>query len=537
MNAQAFLDLPARCDILVAGGGVGGIAAALAACESGCRVVMTEPTAWIGGQLTQQAVPPDENQWIESGGATRRYRLFREEVRAFYRRHYPLTPGARAQTAFNPGNGNVSRLCHEFRVGLAVLEAMVQPYVSNGRLVIARGCEPVHAEVSGDVVCAVTFRQLTTVTERRVAAAYVIDATETGDLLPLAGAEYVTGFESRAMTGEPSARDTYEPMNMQAVSWCFAVDHLEGEDHVIAPPPDYAFWRAYVPDLKPAWGNPLLSWDATHPFTMKTEPCQFSPNVAQPKGPRENWTFRRIIDRAQYAPGFYPSDIVLVNWPQIDYLPGPILDVVPEEKEKHLRGARQLSLSMLYWMQTEAPRHDDPSRRGYPGLWLRSDVTGWGPDGLALHVYVRESRRLQARFTVAEQHVARALRGEHGAERFADSVGIGHYNIDLHPSTGGDNYIDVPACPFQIPLGSLLPVRLRNLIAGAKNLGVTHITNGCYRLHPIEWNIGEAAGALAAHCLATKFPPAAVWENRERLAAFQGELVRQGFILEWPEQG
>ena len=29
------------------------------------------------------------------------------------------------------------------------------------------------------------------------------------------------------------------------------------------------------------------------------------------------------------------------------------------------------------------------------------------------------------------------------AERFADSVGVGSYRIDLHPSTGGDNYIDI----------------------------------------------------------------------------------------------
>src|SRR5206468_9538617 len=67
--------------------------------------------------------------------------------------------------------------------------------------------------------------------------------------------------------------------------------------------------------------------------------------------------------------------------------------------------------------------------------------------------------------------------------------------IYLHPSSGGDNYIDVSSLPFQIPLGSLIPKRVENLLPACKNLGTTHITNGCYRLHPVEWNIGESAGA------------------------------------------
>jgi len=533
MKESEFDKLPARCDILIVGGGCGGVAGALAACEMGRRVVLTEPTIWIGGQLTQQAVPPDENTWIEKNGATRRYRTYREDVRQFYKRYYPLTDASRRNTCFNPGNGTVSQLCHEFRVSLLVLESALQPYVSSGLLSIARGVEPVHAEVSGDTVKAVTFRHNATGRERRVAAAFIIDATETGDVLPLAGAEYVTGFESKTMTGEPSAREVYEPGNMQAVSWCFAVDYIANEEHVIEKPAEYDFWRSYVPNLKPAWGSPLLSWAATHPRTMKSEERQFIPNHQRLNDDRNLWTFRRIIDRAQFAPGFYPSDIVLVNWPQIDYILGSVIDVSSEEKEKHLKGARQLALSMLYWMQTEAPRHDGVSSPGYRGLRLRSDVTGYGPDGLALHAYIRESRRIKAKFTVCEQHLSLSIRGKHGAERFQDSVGVGHYNIDLHPSTGGDNYIDVEACPFQIPLGSIIPVRVRNLLAGAKNLGVTHITNGCYRLHPVEWNIGEAAGVLAAYCLENEYEPGSVLDDSCRMKSFQAELVKQGFILEW----
>ncbi|HEY0699653.1 MAG TPA: FAD-dependent oxidoreductase, partial [Micromonospora sp.] len=121
------------------------------------------------------------------------------------------------------------------------------------------------------------------------------------------------------------------------------------------------------------------------------------------------------------------------------------------------------------------------------------------------------------------------------AEQFADTVGIGHYNIDLHPSTGGRNHIDVPSLPFQIPLGALLPVRLDNLLAAGKCLGVTHITNGCFRLHPVEWNVGEAAGALAAFSLDRRVPPRAVRSRAQLLDDFQLLLARLGVPLAWPD--
>jgi len=123
--------------------------------------------------------------------------------------------------------------------------------------------------------------------------------------------------------------------------------------------------------------------------------------------------------------------------------------------------------------------------------------------------------------------------GEVTAESFPDTVGIGSYRIDLHPSSGGDNYIDVSSLPFQIPLGSLIPQRIENLLPACKNLGTTHITNGCYRLHPVEWNIGESVGALIAYCLAKKEPPRAIRRNEKLLKDYQAELVKAGVELEW----
>jgi hypothetical protein len=124
--------------------------------------------------------------------------------------------------------------------------------------------------------------------------------------------------------------------------------------------------------------------------------------------------------------------------------------------------------------------------------------------------------------------------GEVMPEKFQDSVGVGAYRIDLHPSAGGTNYIDISSLPYQIPLGALLPQRTENLLAAAKNIGTTHITNGCYRLHPTEWNTGEAAGALAARALKLGEPPRAIRNSRKLLEDFQNSLVSQGFELDWP---
>ena len=80
-----------KADVVIAGGGLGGCAAALAALRNGLNVILTEETDWIGGQLTSQGVPPDEHQWIETHGSTRLFRDLRTAVRQYYIRNYPLT--------------------------------------------------------------------------------------------------------------------------------------------------------------------------------------------------------------------------------------------------------------------------------------------------------------------------------------------------------------------------------------------------------------------------------------------------------------
>jgi hypothetical protein len=522
MNEQEF-------DVVILGGGTGGCAAALAAARLGRRVVMTETTDWIGGQMTSQAVPPDEHPWIEEFGCTRSWRRFRDGVRACFRDHFPLRTEATVDERTHLGGALVTKVPCPPEVAVKIIEQLMLPDKIAGRIVQLTRTRPVAAEVDGDRVRSVTIEHHVTGERIVLHGAYFLDATEGGDVLPMTGTEYVTGRESVDQTGEPHAAAQADPLDMQAITWCFALDHLPGEDHTIDRPADYDFWRDFRPEF---WPDRLLSWQAPDPADPhRARPMRLFDDGHPPgDDPFPLWRYRRLIEAEQFIPGAIDSDITLVNWPQNDYFLGPVLEVDERDVQRHLRGARQLSLSLLYWLQTEAPRTDDG--HGYPGLRLRGDLMGTA-DGLAKAPYLRESRRIRARHTIVEQEISPLTRPA-GAVRHPDSVGIGAYRIDLHPSTGGESYIDVPSWPFEIPLSALIPVRMENLLPAAKNIGMTHITTGCYRLHPVEWNIGEAVGYLAGHCIDTRSTPHQVSADGARMEAFQRLLDEHGVERRWP---
>ncbi|MHA4736533.1 FAD-dependent oxidoreductase [Dyadobacter sp. MSC1_007] len=524
-------------DLVIAGGGLGGCAAALAALRNGLSVILTEETDWIGGQISQQGVPPDEHQWIETHGATKLYRHFRNAVREYYQKNYPLTADAKSRKNLNPGDGSVSKLCHEPRVTVAVLTDMLNPYLSSGKLTLLLEHKIVSADVKDNKVQSLAAQNRRNKSQVTLTAPYFADATELGDLLPMTGTEYVTGTESKAETGELHAPEKANPDNVQAFTVCYAIDYRPGENHVIEKPREYDFWKNYVPKMTKPWSGRLLDLSYSNPKTLEPKQLGFHPEGI-PTGDKLNlWLYRRIINKANFIPGTYAGDITIVNWPQNDYTLGNLISPNEKDFDKHFERGKQLSLSLLYWLQTEAPRPD--GGKGWPGIRLRKDVMGT-EDGLAKYPYVRESRRIKALFTIKEEHVGADQRASitgqstnNKAVTFEDSVGIGYYHIDLHPSTGGDNYIDFGSLPFQIPLGALLPVRMENILPANKNIGTTHITNGCYRLHPVEWSIGEAVGLLVKYASSRKVLPRAVWEDKGLLVGFQEFVRAEGIETEW----
>lgn len=451
-----------------------------------------------------------------------------------------MLPASRSNPLLNPGLGTVSGLCHEPRVAWEEIGRMLASLRASERLQVLFGVVPTGVDREHRTIRSVAFLNMRSAEQVLIHAKYVLDASELGDLLPLGKVPYVTGAESRRDTNELHAPDgPAQPDNVQALTWCFplAFDPTPGADHRIDKPSRYEHWRDEAPRMSPPWTGPWLSWDAIHPITLR--PRRFELFGREDSTDFSSlWHYRRIRAASHYGLADPPHEVTLVNWPQNDYAEGNIIDKPSDVTERYLADAKGMSLALVYWLQNDAPRPDGGT--GYPGLYLCPDIVGTR-DGLAQAPYIRESRRIKAVYTITENDVGVAARDNRPAECYPDSVGIGYFRIDLHPSTGGDNYIDVASRPFQIPLGTLLPQDVDNLLAACKNIGTTHITNGCYRLHPVEWNIGEAAGLLAAYCLTKNVSPHAVRERPSLLHDFQSLLIAEGIKLAWPadviEQG
>lgn len=504
-------------DIAIIGGGMGGIAAALAAARNGKRVFMSEETHMIGGQVTSQGVPPDEHDYIEKYGRTESYKTYRDHIRNYYRTYYPIT---KDNEKFNPGNGWVSELCHEPIVSLRIFENMLHPYVVSGKLKISLNTTAVSSEVKDDTVKSVTLKKDNQYFT--IKAEYFLDATELGDLLPLTNTEYVTGSESKADTNEMHAIDKEDPLDMQAVTWCFAVSFEKEGDYTIEKPHLYDYFKNHRSDF---WTGSQLDWTYVEPHTLNpvTGSLKDEPNKVN------LFKYRQILDKDNFEEGFFTSNITLINWPQNDYWLGPVYELDLVEREHHLYMAKELSKSFLYWLQTEA------DGTGYPNLKPRGDVMGTD-DGFALKPYIRESRRIVSKFRVEESHIGALMRTEMKSEAFYDTVGLGHYHLDLHPSTGQRTYIDIESYPFQIPMGALMPIKTRNLIPACKNIGTTHITNGTYRLHPVEWNIGESAALMSVYAINENMTLDEIRNDKTKLKDFQDFLLQQGVQLEWPDK-
>ena len=502
-------DLPTEHHpIVVVGGGLGGVAAALAIARAGGSVTLLEASEQLGGQMTRQAVAPfDEHALIETYGATANFRALRDGIRGHYRR---ATAAGTPDTAWrNPGNGWVSRLCFEPRVGETSLHELLAPHLARGRidlrlstrvLAVGRhGARIEHLDVTSP------DRTL------RLDVEVVLDATELGDLLPLAGAPWATGAEAYADTGEKLAPELAVPTRTQALTVCAVLRRDAAAGPIVPAPPGYARLRD------------------TQPFSLDVPdadglPRRFGVFAPVAGGPPPFWTYRRVRDAAALG----GDELAVINWPGNDFVGRDLVSA--DDPGEVVAEARALTLAFVHWLQTEAPRDD--GGRGHPELQPAPEALDTC-DGLAAEPYVREARRLRARTRVlADDILPDPARGARG-RTYADSGGIGWYPMDVHASVGHRDSRNDPTSPFQIPLTALVADTPTNLVAAGKAMGTTHLSNGAYRVHPVEWAIGEAAGTLAHVAVTTARRPTEVLASPELVLATQRRLLLGGAELAW----
>lgn len=525
-SSQAILHIPAGpehvhdCDIVIIGADLGGVSAALEAAREGTFVCMTDPTVWVGGQMTSEGVPAiDGNRWIDSTGATASFANLSYRIRAAYstrRQRVRETQSKASLTEFNPGNCWVSSLCFQPEIGLAVLRSLLKPYIAQGRIHLWLHTVPVRVSRKERTIQSVLAYDLGRRQWLRLRGKYFVDDSALGDLIALCGLPYRSGAEARSETGEPDAPERANPLAVQSFTYPFLMlrnkKSVPGTDN--KPPEGYEkFEASYSLEISNSKGTKVT-------YKVFEE---------APGTPGSFWDYRRLVDASQFKPGAFPADISSINWNSNDYCDARLVSGDPLQEANALQQGKRLSLGFAWWLRHNVPRDDD-SARGYAELQLLAPAFG-SDDGLSQQPYIRESRRIIPLRTIVEQNIAVEFQQGARGETFPDTVGIGQYPIDIHTCTGTDFASQTK--PYQVPLGALIDRDVDNLLAASTDIGTTHITNGAYRLHPTLWSIGEAVGATITWAIKHKTTPAAIDRSREDLTGLQRTLTFQGHPIFW----
>ena len=495
-------------DIVIVGGSCGGCAAALAGSTGGDSVCLIEASNWLGGQYSAQGVTkPDETQYTPTVGSTATYRAFQHAVRSFYRNNHVLSASGASQPTFDPG-GDYPGFSGE---PLVIHQILLQQLQALPNVHVRLGLTLTAAAVAGDTIQSITAVDGNGVSIT-IGGKMFLDASDLGDLLPLANVEHVIGAEAQSDTHEPNAPSVAHPEWIQPITVVVALERRpEGEDHTISRPANYD-------SLKKEQSYTILDGYIKRMFAE----------------PVDMWGYRRHIRSSNFNDPDFPCDLSMLNMGANDYQAATIPSGDPSKDAQIIAGAREAALGYVYWLQTEVPR-DDGSGNGYPNLKPRPDQFGTS-DGTSAQPYIRESRRIKAQYTIVQQDLDASSNPGPRAKNYPDSCGIGDYGaLDIHGlvAVGMQQHVDTRSDPSRFPSDRSFHIGSSNLLAACKNIGTTHITNGAYRLHPVEWNVGEAAGALARFALGEGCGTGRDHADPTMLRQYQKVLLARGVPLFW----
>jgi hypothetical protein len=566
-----------ECSVVVVGGSLGGVAAANGAMRSGAKTCLIELTPWLGGQISSGGVPAvDESLAMRSKeNYSKSWIDFKQLIKD---QIVELPAWSNISSPLKVADINscwVAKLCFPPSSGAAAAEKLLQSssrYAPGSRWETSTAFKGASFDSTGSKITEIyavrriprdrnyipkgrLSQELTSwyswfddkvfqkVPIRLQAPAngrmIVIDATDTGELVGWAGIPHRLGSEGKATTGEVNAAVKDNPQCTQAFTFPF----------VLAIRDDKGVSRSQLAVTQSGMSKEEHRKD----YDLEGFPVFEG---------RSFFNYRRIVSLTRNNP-FVDSpklgDMTLVNWNRGNdwKLMNPPLILTKEEitasgqRQNWLGGLSTNALKMSenhallfaeWLMETQ-------SRPDFPLTYLSGNESLMGTNsGLSMVPYIREGRRIlgrkaygQSEFMIREADIRNDMSG--GRDFRPSRVAVTHYDIDLHgcryrnwePSNEATK---APARefvvrPIFIPLESLIPQRIDNLLIGGKGIAVTHIVNAVTRIHYSEWGIGSAAG-ITAGWLVTQpnLTPYSIVQLRS-YPELQQVLEKNGLRLSW----
>ena len=435
-------------DVVVWGGGCGGVAAALQSARSGAVTTLLTPGPWLGGMVSSAGVcAPDGHElscW-QTGlwGAFLRQLELEEPTGLDH--NWVSCFGYRPQTAEQILQRWVAAEPKlEWRANCRLEQVHCrQGHIHSVQILRADGVETVAAEV-------------------------FIDGSDLGDLLAQTSAPFRWGWEAKELWDEPSAPEQ---------------SRLENETFFQRQPVQSPTW-VVMGQLHGELAQQHLNAIPRAPFQRSTANFGLEKTV----------TYGRL-----------PGGLVMVNWPLKgnDWHNGlgRAISADAQEREDLAHEMQRHSKDFLAALSECSGGWIGPGN-AFPGE----------DPSLALMPYWRESRRLIGRTTVTERDLlpisTGALRGPLpiDAKGRCTSIAVGTYANDHHYP--GEDWPLAPksvrwggrwsGTPFCIPFDALICDSVANLVMAEKGVSVSHMANGATRLQPLILNLGQVAGLAAA---------------------------------------
>ena len=568
-----------ECQVAVVGGSLGGVAAAAHAMATGAQTCLIEVSPWLGGQISSQGVSAlDESlRMRQANNFAPSWMRFRDLIKRQVVNLPDWSPTGNARPISDINSCWVGTLCFPPEAGALAAGQLLQEAKStagqsrwatmtafkgaefdgSGRRITAlyavrrqprdgnyvpkgRLSEELHDWYSwspGSAFDRVPIKLQPPAGQSML----VIDATDTGELVGWAKIPYRLGSEAKATTGEPNAAEFDNPACTQAFT--------------------YPFGLAIYNDN----GDSLAALARMEPtYSLQEHEAGYSLEGFPFFGGRSVFHYRRIVSQTRNnSYTGYPAygDISMINWNQgndWNWMNPPLILSASELEatgqyqnwmgglsQSALQFAEENALMFARWLlETQATPE-------YPLTYL------YGPDspmgtysGLSMVPYLREGRRIMGRpaydqevFLIRENDLRYYFPNQR--EFSPTAVGVTHYAIDIHgcryrnwqPSgEAATAPAEEPAVkPIQIPLESLIPQGVDNVLIGGKAIAATHIANASTRIHYGEWQVGAAAGVTAGWLISADTPindpPEVIPQGY--MPSLQAFMVQQGLKLTW----